>query len=630
MGDNTTIMAGSVVFSKKQSISNLPGGGFALYEMQKSFALKSATTIVDNAGAVNNYGVYYAQYIRPLLDQYGSVNSNNFIYTGSFVDITSSSQSTGNQIDTFGGDTFTQTTYIKSRTPSSDQNGPYPPWSGGGGCSMWIGQNRSNFHMRADGENPPDRPNQSLQGHFPSEVSKEYWLSRRSDLPDIYSYNQGYSIRNRINEYRAFNEANIVSSDLPATIAYSDIKAQGGNVDNYRIFLPLNRKDLNLSDGEINHHEVVNGELITIQNRSFKRQFFNTTGILTTTEGSEVIMGDGAALTRRGATLSSYGTRNKWSVVKGRSQGGNDVLYWFDSEMGVVMRLGYDGAVPISIRHNMDSFFRSQSRFSFDRDTPADNQGVHGVWDESFRRYILTSRCRIENIQEYDSGSSYNAGDVVSYTGLYQTYEQTGEYFMANEFIDPDNSPSSSPDKWTVIPHTATDYYNEYTIVWSENENKFKCFLTPVPKIYLRYSNGYLISDPINENEIYEANKLNYGQWFGSQNGNATVDFCFNDQPEIQKTAVAISVDSATTPDRFDFETRGHSSYLLSSEFEALEDQYRSPVKNDSSSTGVNDGDTTRVFGRYVFAKITMLYGANNWVRSVIMKMRPRHRLPNR
>jgi len=177
-------------------------------------------------------------------------------------------------------------------------------------------------------------------------------------------------------------------------------------------------------------------------------------------------------------------------------------LYWFDSEMGVVMRLGYDGAVPISIRHNMDSFFRSQSRFSFDRDTPADNQGVHGVWDESFRRYILTSRCRIENIDDYDAALSYSVGEVVRYSGLYETYELTGEYFIANLPCAPGESPLANPDQWTVVPHTNTDYYNEYTIVWSENENKFKCFLTPVPKIYLRYSNGYLISDPINENEI--------------------------------------------------------------------------------------------------------------------------------
>ena len=169
----------------------------------------------------------------------------------------------------------------------------------------------------------------------------------------------------------------------------------------YQGFLPLNRKDLSLANGEINHHEVVNGELVTIQNRSFQRQFFNTTGILSTVEGAEVIMGDGAALTRKGATISSYGTRNKWSAVKGRSQGGSDVLYWFDSEMGVFVRLGYDGVIPISIRGNMDSFFRSQIRFSFDRDTPADDEGVHAVWDESYKRLILTSRCRIANVQEY-------------------------------------------------------------------------------------------------------------------------------------------------------------------------------------------------------------------------------------
>ena len=64
-------------------------------------------------------------------------------------------------------------------------------------------------------------------------------------------------------------------------------------------------------------------------------------------------MGDGATLERDGITLSSYGTEHKWSVVKGSSSGGKDVIYWFNQEKGLFMRFGADGTVVLSERHGM-------------------------------------------------------------------------------------------------------------------------------------------------------------------------------------------------------------------------------------------------------------------------------------
>ena len=67
----------------------------------------------------------------------------------------------------------------------------------------------------------------------------------------------------------------------------------------------------------------------------------------------------------------------------------------------------------------------------------------------------------------------------------------------------------------------------------------------------------------------------------------------------------AVQVVSDTTPNRLDFTTRDHVSFLTSAEFEEREDYFYAPVKNDSTGTGLNDGDTSRLWGRYMKIKFT-------------------------
>ncbi|WP_230684260.1 hypothetical protein, partial [Streptococcus pneumoniae] len=96
------------------------------------------------------------------------------------------------------------------------------------------------------------------------------------------------------------------------------------------------------------------------------------------------IVGSGAVLQRKGQTLSSFGSKHKWSFVKGKSKGGHDVCYYFDVENKIMMRVGYDGSVPISIEHGMHAWFDDNSTWIYNYDTPADDFGICSFWNQQY------------------------------------------------------------------------------------------------------------------------------------------------------------------------------------------------------------------------------------------------------
>ncbi len=213
----------------------------------------------------------------------------------------------------------------------------------------------------------------------------------------ILVYNRGYNISttslNTLQLYSAFNpDPDVSNNNYPVRIAYSENKVPESAQDSYRVFLPFNFKDLDYKDGEIFHHAIFNGELVTWQVLKLMRQYFNPTGMLNTTGGSEIILGDGAVLQRRGQTITTYGTKNGFSVQKGKSGGGNDTFYWIDTTNRAAFRLAYDGTVNLGVIHGMDSFLSNNLRFVDGVDTPADGSGICSTWNERNKEWIITVR----------------------------------------------------------------------------------------------------------------------------------------------------------------------------------------------------------------------------------------------
>jgi hypothetical protein len=82
-----------------------------------------------------------------------------------------------------------------------------------------------------------------------------------------------------------------------------------------------------------------------------------------------------------------------------------------------------------------------------------------------------------------------------------------------------------------------------------------------------------------------------------------------NYDPNLPKIFEAIQINSEQIPfsslnKPVFFNTKNHISYLDNVDFEVREDLFYSSIKNDSTGTGLNDGDTSRLFGRWLKVRI--------------------------
>lgn len=566
-------------------------------------------------------GLFYSQYFRNKGKgaKFGPINTSVSVPTGASLLITESTNPTTSNVNVFGGDVFTQNTYFKYLYPQvMTANGFIGPLLTGMAMGVRVcTQNRINAQMRYALPGVP----------IPAEESASSWLN--SDVVDEFLYDHGYDINNNTITHQAFDStARRESATFWTRIPYSNLKPNNSLEDNYRRFLPLNFRDLDQNQGMIIHHEVINGELLTWQQRSFMRQYFNSNGVLVSKDGSEVILGDGAALTRRGLTVSGIGTKHKWSIIKGMSKGGNDVVLWLNTEYGMIVRFGYDGVNPVSVVHNINGFIDKNTAWADHRFSPADDEGPHGVWNEERKEYVITVRARKTTHEEFDPRRYYQTGNTVfAYDGLsqlpriYRALKQTVELVGVGLIVVAYAIDVTNPTFWEEL--TDPSLRNEYTLAFNELKNGFTCRYSFIPKIYGKWKKGYVSSHPTKPSFIYKHNKGSIGNWY-SFNGTPLVSstpyiqMVMNDHPDAKKNFTAIELNCQLTPDLItrptgnvmDFITEQHVSYLKPDEFERSEEQdigYASPIKNDSSvsvdnPTGVNDADTSNLFGRYLLA----------------------------
>jgi len=404
----------------------------------------------------------------------------------------------------------------------------------------------------------------------------------------------------------------------------------------FRDFQPLDFHDLESKFGAITHHEIINGELLTLQPRKWMRQFFNTRGVLEARGIGEILIGDGSVMSRDGIQLSSIGSRNKWSAIKGRAKGGSDTLYWFSADYRKVMRFGADGSVSISDDHEMQSWFANNSRYIYDWDTPALNYGISGVWDDRYNEVVWTFMGQKQDVPEYDAGTTYADNDVVKFTpAVFSTYEETGEFYISKQDGNIGNQPDENPTKWELVPHKDSvpfptplhnglyphDYYNEYTVTFGETENQFHSFYTPKPKIYLKYLDIYLAPDPVNQGKVYQFDTGDWCKWFDGNDEDGYIYLVFSKNNNEVKMMGALEFNTEIVPFRIDQYTKTHQTFMLEQDFEDINGMYAVATRNDilTSSTGSNEDDTSKLWGDFTIVKLTMEKGNfQKFVNSII------------
>ncbi len=654
--DNNIVGEGGAVptgLTFQKQVSYTPTTPDNVYNNVGGLVVQVTTDVTDISGSSNpDFGIYLGQYVRPIATadlQYGAKSETVYETTGTsfLVDSTSPSIIGIGIIAVFGGDVFTQKSFLRNRRFLSGTGN-----LGGGTGIAFYSQNRHNTQMHVDLGAPENWPNTTLSA----------WLESIGTTP-VYDIPAAYDLRNEIQDTAAFSELP-TATDHPARIIYSPLKAQGSLFDNYRIFLPFNFHDLDLNFGPITHHANGNGELLTWQPRKFQRQYFNTRGTLELSDASEIVLGSGDVLNRDGDTLTLYGCAHKWGVIRGKSAKGHDVFYWINVEYRKAIRFGYDGTISLADIRGMQSFFANNLRFTVNQDTPAVGKGISGFWDDRNMEVGWTVNSQKDVLHQNrvlsvaDSGGdaqytftaehTFKVGDVLTgelLTKLGYNAEQTitsvvsdfiivtdatfegtstgvltkrygsvrfwetgRSYFIGQEIFVPyaaftdegtiylaktnhtsaaGNEPNIGATwttEWNRKPFEDPEYYNRYTVVINEFKNRFTAFYTVVAHLYLKWRETYFAGRPIGDNgRVYLFNEGDFLSWW---DGQLLADGFL--EPVISKAKnennwwEAIKVNSEIAPDRFDFETKKHFTFLGGPEFETREDFSLSPIKEDT------------------------------------------------
>jgi hypothetical protein len=605
-------------------------------------SLRDNLTGVEAPNKNTDYGVYYVQMYQENIGKYGGTGDSTYIDTGFSIKVDDLTDANGivnqNQINVFGGDTFTQATYLATRrvNPSevsvdntTEYQGGSPGWGGG---MKFYSQNRLNSQLRTD-------TNDSLL--YPKDTQNQTdWLENtETGFGNNFQYNDSYTPASGVLSYASINDRLIDQQvDLPSRIDYSEKYEQNTLDDKNQSFLPLNFKDIDQAFGEILSHKNVNGELFTLQPRKFQAQFFNASGTLQTesTEGLNVVIGDGAVLARDGQTLSSYGTEHKWSVIKGKSPGGKDVLYWYNQESKLIMRFGADGTVVLSDVHGLRSFLENDARWTQGKDTPYAGDGVRVVWDDEYKEAIWTWR-GVRKVAKYIGGRSIVAGAIVENTNApSDTFDNIPRLFRCT--VAHNSTPNYEPgvgadwnQVWEQIEYDNEEYYTWFTLAFNEMTNGFSSFYSHHPKIYFPWRNKFLSAHPTEENKIYEHRRGEYTTWYKTEAGelseDAYIEGVVNYMPESSKKFVATQVISDEEPYRMEFETKRHKSHLVEGDFDDHDDHWRSPIKNDTTGGNAPDADTESLTGDYIKVKFFIEKKVYNRLYNFVIKVRERLRV---
>ena len=206
-----------------------------------------------------------------------------------------------------------------------------------------------------------------------------------------------------------------------------------------------------------------------------------------------MLIGDGSVLSRDGQTLSSYGTHHKWSVVKGASPGGKDVIYWFNQENGLFMRFGADGTVVLSDRHGMRAFSANNTMWTDGQTTPSNFYGIRSVWDDRFKEAIWTFIGVRQTSGDWVIGRKYTPGEIVigNTTNNYPLDDIPDLYVCiadhnSNEGNEPGSGSTQSIENWAAVTKDDKDFYTVFTLAFNELSNGFSTFYSHLPTTYLK------------------------------------------------------------------------------------------------------------------------------------------------
>jgi hypothetical protein len=598
-GESKKLSTGRNLYNGLNSCPCVPCEEFTLSAELKATVGSNFTGLANS----ENAGIYYGQLFRNLgankkypankeLTQYESI--------GHYYILAEGQTGTISNVSVYGGDVFNQKTHMHVRLKNAENFSAY-------GFGVYS-QNKINAQMfnylEGDGtltgepyvfpqyQNYPDASN-TLTGiynyilkydtRFNALTSTIEWAQyepttqKSIAIPLIYwltqdrkqsYYSRAYDYKDDTILEQGYNSNTKYDGTIPNRIVWSAKKVIGSQKDNYRIFKPLDFAELDLTLGPIAHHEVINAALYTWQPYSVQRQYFRDASLIGAQQGTDVVVGSGSILGSPGQEVTSIGLFKKWSYAKGKNQSGKDTFYWYNDQLQKVVRFGQDGTRVISDK-GMISYLTNNGKYVSNQDYPLTGLGVHGVWNDKYSEAIFTFK--------YNDGSSNK----------------------------------------------------QFTLVYDEIKNGFIGFHSYYPNIYLPYKNTFFSPNPSVAKTLYLHDRGSESTYYGTY-AIPSITGVMNYEPNVSKNFEALQFVTDTQPYDVYLTTTNHVSYLDETEFVKREDLWYSPIKNDSTSTGLNNGDTSRLWGKWL--KVKMTFEASSGKQKLInfiVKFRAMTRLYN-
>jgi hypothetical protein len=583
---------GTIEYRKNPELVSAPGGGYSarVGNGQGSFVLK-LTTEVQNIGSNPDNGLYQALYFRPRSDKYGTTTQNNVtLYCQSKVLLNESSATV------FGGDTFTQNTWLKTfyvnNTGSTGQGGA-------AGCSF-VSQNKGNSNLRIW--------DSSLTNNVLFPVSTQNPITWLENIPanlDQLESNPAYKVLNQVQAQAVYDPENQDTGEYLSRKYWSQFKPNNSAVDFFRIILPLDFQDNPEIQGAIKRLVNLNNRLFTIQERGFTLEYFNNQGQLVSQDAGQILIGDGSVLSRIGNNLSLFGLKQSGAFVRGKSQSGKDTAMWINTTFTNVLRFGDDGIKNVSLRDLNRTFFNRYLKWANIADVPADGYGISGTWDNDNSNYIFTVKAW-KPFKKWDANVTYLGGDGTIFGEIEQGVPQIWIANQASRGVEPADGIS----QWRRADILDPLYYNCYTFAYSEIKNGFTFYPYFLPNFYAQWKGKYLTANPnlesIDKSKIYLHNEGLPNQFYGVNYPGGVIELTMNWQPNMNKKVLALMINSNIKPERVDIESlfrnepdgeRIKKSFLVTSDFETREGYQYSTIKLELDENGRNDRNTSVMEG---------------------------------
>lgn len=351
---------------------------------------------LGNGGGEDLRGKLLCSYERPVASQYGGAtedarSKNVYISCGHYQDVTST-HTYPEVFNLFGGDVFVNF-YGLTKTQKNHADLTETKIPDNGGIAQSVGifypcestinmELRFGFHLA----------NKDDGGVYPDGSATNFLTFDQFEQRHVYSRDDD-TIQFVAEPFRL----NAVS-EFDTRVMASNVKINGEENDQWRVF-PVNQyKDAESVYGPINRIQTEGDSMWVLQDRAVSRVLINPRAMISTSIDEEVMTGSGEVVSVFQYVSKGHGCKHRWANAVG-----NGALYFIDSNTKKLIKLTSDGLVILSSAKGMDSFMRTViTQQSANADNPVLGDGIHMTYDYLNNELLITfKRTDISKVTEY-------------------------------------------------------------------------------------------------------------------------------------------------------------------------------------------------------------------------------------